>query len=968
MFVNKNMENIKNLVSYWLNSLIDADRIGLSSDLFKTSDQYCTVNLFELANGQLNLIQAQKLFKIQQNLQGKNKKDLNSNYKTETIHILETYQTLATESSELLIGNLLNDNFLNKEIQKNDNLANEADFGIQVLICPILLSKKTYNQIKITPLWIPARLLLDGTLIVDEESLPWISRQYLEPIDSDNIAIGLVDDFERFLCNHAPPTQNWEEFWAYCEQMLKTVTGMGFNNFFIQEYEVNNNAFIVIEDVVQGASTHIKKLYDSLKEKNDFGALFKNFTKPTSEDIKQLLSLEQQITNIKKHLGQMTGKYALSLSQRESLSHFFSLKDGEILAINGPPGTGKTTLLQSVVASLWIKSILEKSPPPVIVVASTNNQAVTNVITSFGDIGNSSSDSPLHMRWLPEIKSYGLYLCSKGKDKDHFQCITSDKNTDFFAFLERKDYLEQAVPFFLEKCRFWSKKTFENPEKALIFLKSELINLIKSIWIEIDKLSTSSLNIELIHTIESELDQKLRHQAFGIATHIWECTWLIETQRQIKNPILAKRSLQDEQEFQKKRWQRYAMLAPCFVSTFYMTPKFFSVSQNDEYLPMLDFIDLLIVDEAGQVSSEIAGATFALAKKALVVGDIQQIEPVWSIPKAVDLGNLKKDGLLQGIYNAENMEQFGLSASSGCVMKVAQKASFYRKYEPQRGMFLSEHRRCAKTIISYCNELCYEGKLEPKKEDTKPENMPKLNDGFPLPHFGFLHTVGQAQKICGSWQNEKNGEVIADWLFQQLSPLKKHYDKELSEICAVITPFKKQASLIKSLLIQRDSELSKLTVGTVHALQGAERPIIIFSSVYDSNYRGSYFFDRNKNMLNVAVSRAKDSFLVFGDIVIFQKQLSKSRSELLPSELLALYLFSQENNRLPTSETQFLCPVCQNHLEKHPYFKDGQQKELLRCSDAKARQHPNHDKAVYYFSNGVWWSPKYGELKNITEL
>ena len=36
---------------------------------------------------------------------------------------------------------------------------------------------------------------------------------------------------------------------------------------------------------------------------------------------------------------------------------------------------------------------------------------------------------------------------------------------------------------------------------------------------------------------------------------------------------------------------------------------------------MLDFIDLLIVDEAGQVLPEMAAPSFALAKWALVIGD-----------------------------------------------------------------------------------------------------------------------------------------------------------------------------------------------------------------------------------------------------------------------------------------------------------------------------------------------------------
>jgi len=54
-------------------------------------------------------------------------------------------------------------------------------------------------------------------------------------------------------------------------------------------------------------------------------------------------------------------------------------------------------------------------------------------------------------------------------------------------------------------------------------------------------------------------------------------------------------------------------------------------------------------------------------------------------------------------------------------------------------------------------------------------------------------------------------------------------------------------------------------VGTVHSLQGAERPLIIFSQVYSVHADGG-FIDQDNTMLNVAVSRAKDSFLVFGDL------------------------------------------------------------------------------------------------------
>ncbi|WP_220385941.1 hypothetical protein, partial [Klebsiella pneumoniae] len=53
------------------------------------------------------------------------------------------------------------------------------------------------------------------------------------------------------------------------------------------------------------------------------------------------------------------------------------------------------------------------------------------------------------------------------------------------------------------------------------------------------------------------------------------------------------------------------------------------------------------------------------------------------------------------------------------------------------------------------------------------------------------------------------------------------------------------------------------------------------------------FIDRDSSMLNVAVSRAKDSFLVFGDMDLFEIQPASS-----PRGLLSKYLFASDNNAL----------------------------------------------------------------------
>lgn len=62
------------------------------------------------------------------------------------------------------------------------------------------------------------------------------------------------------------------------------------------------------------------------------------------------------------------------------------------------------------------------------------------------------------------------------------------------------------------------------------------------------------------------------------------------------------------------------------------------------------------------------------------------------------------------------------------------------------------------------------------------------------------------------------------------------------------------------------------------------------------------FFDNSPNMLNVAVSRAKRSFLVFGDMDIFDPSLNH------PSSILAKYLFALEDNEITD-----ICPPTLSH-------------------------------------------------------
>ena len=165
--------------------------------------------------------------------------------------------------------------------------------------------------------------------------------------------------------------------------------------------------------------------------------------------------------------------------------------------------------------------------------------------------------------------------------------------------------------------------------------------------------------------------------------------------------------------------------------------------------------------------------------------------------------------------------------------------------------------------------------------------------------MGYAHVQGQSQRVGGSRRNPTEAEMISAWIAERREFLealphdsKGHSKPQLKDIVAVVTPFSAQAGLIRQELRKRG--IDKVTVGTVHALQGAERDVVLFSSVYTHDDRVSeFFFDRDKTMLNVTVSRARDSFIVFGDMAIFDPGVPER-----PSGLLARYLFSDEGNEI----------------------------------------------------------------------
>lgn len=883
----------------------------------------------------------------------------------------------------------------------------------------------------ITPVVCQVLVNRDGRIYPASQTL--IPRDILEPLDRDNFAIGAQADVDVFLSveevpHFEPPaegmelsasqhSEKWSTYFQFCTKMFRSVTNDW--NGVEDGFDPANFCYLFKEDKPTGFSQHIVRLYDHLRDSNPDAPLFDRFTQQTVSSDEACLPANSQFAA---RLGHAGDEFALAPAQRDALAHLLDGNVGDVLAVNGPPGTGKTTLLLSVVASLWAKAAVAGGEPPVIVASSTNNQAVTNIIKAFGK-DYSEGSGPFAGRWLSDIKSFGAYF---PKASDEAEMALTYQTKSFFAELESQSYLSKAQQAYLAHASIafpdepspsvqgtverlqaticsrqqqltdieqaWAKlvvarnaiekllgvdpkvgmatleeqvqdqaKKLSNTQACLKGFKHYLAHesLIYTLFswfgpvackrlrlakLSLDENDTEVQNAVSVSDIEARLtaavsaaskaykvmqtklqqaqqllsveqrcvlnwqtaiavlpnasgkpaaqltlndcdgwaDTSLRFEVFLLTTHYWEGRWLMEVNESL--PDILKSRTKTGRKTLEKNWRRWMKLTPCVVSTFFMLPKELQCKRHDgndfvdDYA--LNFIDLLIVDEAGQVLPEVAAPSFALAKQALVIGDTQQIEPIWSIPAKVDIGNLVSAGLLSRNKVEDDYAAFcdsGRSAVNGSVMTVAQMASRYHyDRDLARGMYLYEHRRCYDSIIDYCNALCYKGKLQPRR-GPKPEGG--------LPALGYLHVDGICQQSNGgSRHNLLEAQTIAAWIRANEAELTARYKKELWEILGVITPFGAQTRAIvqacAALGIRTGKGDGEMTVGTVHSFQGAERPVVIFSAVYSKHADGE-FIDRKDSMLNVAVSRAKDSFLVFGDMDLFsQVPISKPRGRL----------------------------------------------------------------------------------------
>ena len=253
--------------------------------------------------------------------------------------------------------------------------------------------------------------------------------------------------------------------------------------------------------------------------------------------------------------------------------------------------------------------------------------------------------------------------------------------------------------------------------------------------------------------------------------------------------------------------------------------------------------DLVIVDEASQCSLAAVLPLAYRARRLAAVGDPCQLQPI------VPLG----DGILQMIaeeagFDSDDLRRRGIHHKSG---------SAYLAFEYPAGksappVLLNEHYRCHPHIARWFNRTFYNNELTVLTGVSERDRTILWQD-----------VEGKAERPRSgmSWGNRAEAGQVAEWLGVLL--------KSGSSV-GVVTPYSAQAQLIERLARERFGRAmldeAGFVCGTAHRLQGDERDAVLISPVLAPGMSGSSarWIERERNLLNVAVSRARQALVVLG--------------------------------------------------------------------------------------------------------
>ena len=218
-------------------------------------------------------------------------------------------------------------------------------------------------------------------------------------------------------------------------------------------------------------------------------------------------------------------------------------------------------------------------------------------------------------------------------------------------------------------------------------------------------------------------------------------------------------------EAERAAWQTLFFLIPVLSTTFASTGRMFGPLGKEE-------LGWLLIDEAGQALPQAAVGALWRAKRAVVVGDPRQLEPISQLPAQVQRELANSFGIAPDFIPA------GRSAQALADRRSRLGTSVQTDADPVWvGMPLRVHRRCETPMFEMSNELAYGGLMV---HGTSPKRLPTVGEECPPSSWFNVHP----RSVSGRWVDEQ-GAVLA----RTLQGLLARHGVPLEQIY-VLSPFR----------------------------------------------------------------------------------------------------------------------------------------------------------------------------------
>ncbi len=260
--------------------------------------------------------------------------------------------------------------------------------------------------------------------------------------------------------------------------------------------------------------------------------------------------------------------------------------------------------------------------------------------------------------------------------------------------------------------------------------------------------------------------------------------------------------------------------------------------------------DLVIIDEASQCDIASCIPLMVRSKRAVVIGDPLQLSQISNVSSVAEQQFLTEHQLNDSRFDH-------LIHSDKSIYDAARRVVPRKSYT-----FLSNHYRCGSDIIEFLNSThWYDQRLEVFTDEGTLKRPDWWNKGI----------IWEPVESAGPGTSKKY--MLPEEIDRAVALVKELEERNYEGTVGIVCPFRDMTDRIRDTLFDEGVVSphfltgTNLEVHTAHGFQGDARDVIIYvMGIHPAMPKGKAWFisDENSNLFNVALSRAKASFLVVG--------------------------------------------------------------------------------------------------------